>query len=144
MRTSRRIRTLAILELVNIPLWGIAWFGVVGLPATAANLAGFAAFAALLVQGAAYWLLKLAQLRARRRSPVGIEVFRVLRIANLPLLGTVIAFTTYAAVAGAGRIWPAIWLGSVPDPRADRGESVVLASWVVCRSRRVRALSGCW
>ncbi|GIH03002.1 hypothetical protein Rhe02_10690 [Rhizocola hellebori] len=109
MRIFRRIRNLAILELVNIPLWALVWFGVVGLPATAANLVGFAAFALLLVQGGVYWLLKLAQLRARRRSLAGAEVFRMLRIANVPLLAAALAFTGYAVVAEPGR---GSWLGA--------------------------------
>lgn len=50
----RRLKNLATLELVNIPLWMVAWCG-----------AGFAAFALLLVQGSAYWMLKIRQLRAR-------------------------------------------------------------------------------
>ncbi|WP_211215857.1 hypothetical protein [Catelliglobosispora koreensis] len=87
----RRMKNLAILELVNIPLWMVAWFGILDFPATTANAAGFAAFALLLVQGSAYWMLKIRQLRARLARLPFIGVFRVLRIANIPLLLTALA-----------------------------------------------------
>lgn len=97
------MRNLAILEFVNISLWAVAWFGVLGFPLSVANLAGFAAFAALLVQGGAYWSLKIRQLRSHSPRLPGIAVFRVLRVANLPLLAAALAITLHAAVTQPGR-----------------------------------------
>lgn len=99
----RRMRNLAFLEFLNIPLWAVAWFGVLGFPLSAANLAGFAVFALLLVQGGAYWVLKLRQLRSRSERLPGLGVFRVLRVANLPVLAAALAVTAYASVTSPGR-----------------------------------------
>jgi hypothetical protein len=83
---ARRLRSLALGELVNIPLQAWLWFGLLGFPATAANLAGFAAFALLLLEGSAYWAAKLHQLRSRHSRLPGGRWFRAARLANLPVL----------------------------------------------------------
>ncbi|WP_246001450.1 hypothetical protein [Allorhizocola rhizosphaerae] len=105
---TRRMRNLATLELWNIPLWAAIWFGLWHFPLTAANVVGFALFALLLVQGAAYWLLKLHQLRSRRPDLPGVGAFRVLRVVNLPIIAGALVVTAHAAVASPGR---ASWLG---------------------------------
>lgn len=58
------MRSLAVLELINIAL--IGWFVFLALdaPLSVANLAGYSATAFLLVVGASYWFVKLRQLRA--------------------------------------------------------------------------------
>jgi hypothetical protein len=95
-RVRRRLRSLALLELLNIPLQAAIWFGVLGLPATAVNLAGFALFSLLLVEGAAYWAAKLRQLAAPGRVLPGARGFAVARAANVPVLLAGIGFTAWA------------------------------------------------
>ncbi|MEH1125288.1 hypothetical protein [Micromonospora sp. CPCC 206061] len=104
----RRLRSLAAMELVNIPLQGVVWFGLAGLPATLPNLVGFGLFAALLIEGAAYWAAKLHQLRRRRRLP-GLSAFRAARAINPPFLATGVVITGYAAATDPGRVsWPGL------------------------------------
>lgn len=79
----RRLRTLASLELINIPLWAWVTFGALDLTATAPNLVGFGLFALLLLQGAAYWLAKLRQ---TGRTVPGLWFFRAARLINPALL----------------------------------------------------------
>ena len=105
---ARRLRSLALGELVNVPLQAWLWFGLLGFPATAANLAGFAAFAVLLPEGAAYWAAKLRQLSSRRSRLPGARWFRAARVANLPLLAAALALTATAAWTRPGR---GSWLG---------------------------------
>lgn len=107
MRVRRRLRSLALLELGNIPLQAVIWFGVVDFPGTAANVVGFALFAVLLIEGAGYWLTKLRRL-ALPRSPLP-GVFVVARVANVPVLVAGLLFVGWAVVdaPGAGS-WPGL------------------------------------
>ncbi|MEV0643882.1 hypothetical protein AB0I28_01330 [Phytomonospora sp. NPDC050363] len=102
----RRLRSLATLELVNIPLQAWVWFGVAGFPPSAANVVGFALVAILLLQGTGYWVAKLRQLSAGRRRLPGVAVFRLLRVANPPLLfaGTVLAVWSTVGTPGRSSI----------------------------------------
>ncbi|MFD6951262.1 hypothetical protein A6A08_23595 [Nocardiopsis sp. TSRI0078] len=103
------LRSLAVLELVNVPLFAVVLFRFLSVPASPANLAGFALFALLLVQGGAYWWIKVRQLRTRARDPEGMPVFRALRWVDPLLLlagGAVVA----AALAG-GVLWTRVWPG---------------------------------
>ncbi|XRQ08987.1 hypothetical protein ACN3XK_72990 [Actinomadura welshii] len=108
----RRLLSLAWLELFNIPLQALVWFGVLGLPLTAANMAGFTLFAALLAVGAGYWSAKLRQLSTPGASLPGAEVFAVARIAFPVLLTIGLSFIvgTVVAVPGAGS-WPGLGFG---------------------------------
>jgi hypothetical protein len=72
---------VAAMELVNIPLQGVVWFGLTELPVTVPNLIGFGLFAILLIEGSAYWAAKLHQMRHRRRLP-GEPAFHVARAVN--------------------------------------------------------------
>ncbi|MEU6834788.1 multidrug transporter [Streptomyces rubiginosohelvolus] len=74
-----RLRTLAVLEVLNIALIGWAVFVALGAPFSTPNTVGFALVAVLLLTGAAYWALKLRQLRATARRPPLIGLFRALR-----------------------------------------------------------------
>ena len=96
----RRLRTLATLELINIPLWGWACFGALGVPATPANLTGYALFALLLLQGAGYWLGKLRQ---TGRTVPGLWFFRAARVVNPGLLLAGLIITVH------GRAWPGLF-----------------------------------
>lgn len=100
----RRLQTLALLELANIVLFGAVVFGVAGAPASGWNLAGFAAFAALLVQGSAYWLAKLRQLRSGAPRPAGLGVFAILRVVNPVVLAGIVLLTGYASVTDPGSL----------------------------------------
>jgi hypothetical protein len=108
----RRLRSLAGLELFNVPLQAAVWFGVVGLPMTAANVVGFALFAVLLVVGAGYWLAKLRQISGPGASLPGAGVFVVARIAIALLLAVgVLALVGWmVAVPGTGS-WPGLGFG---------------------------------
>ncbi|GAA2850125.1 hypothetical protein Acy02nite_33250 [Actinoplanes cyaneus] len=98
-----------MLELLNIPLHGWLWFGAIGLPPTAVNISGFAAFAVLLVVGAVYWALKLRQLRRREPHLPGRRQFAAVR-AVLPVVLAVVLIVCVIAVArepGAAS-WPGL------------------------------------
>ena len=105
----RRLRSLATGELINIPLHAAVWLGVIKAPITLANVVGFLLFSALLVQGAGYWLAKLHQMRTRQRELPGLRLFRLLRLANLPVLAVGLAITGYGAVDEPGLAsWPGL------------------------------------
>jgi len=103
----QRMRTLAILEFLNIGILG--WAAFVALPARpeVGNLVGFALTALLLVEGGSYWALKAHQLTSRQRLPRGLGVFRVLRPVNVVALGVGGVIVWYAAATSPG------W-GSIP------------------------------
>ncbi|WP_150242598.1 hypothetical protein [Nocardiopsis quinghaiensis] len=111
------LRNLAVLELANIPLFAVVLFLFLDVPASPANLAGFALFALLLVQGGAYWWSKVRQLRARARVPEGLPVLRVLRWVNplLLLVGGAVAAAALAEGVPWTRVWPGLglWLFAV-------------------------------
>lgn len=113
----RRVRTLAILEFVNVPLIAVVVAGVLGMPLTAANLTGLALVLAVLVEGGAYWWLKLGQLTAGSPSPAGIGVYRHLARANVALLaGGAVIVGAGVVVGGPGAgVWPgvALWVFAV-------------------------------
>ncbi|GAB7040692.1 MULTISPECIES: hypothetical protein [Catenuloplanes] len=96
----RRLRSLALLELVNIPLWAWVTFGVLDVAGTVPNLVGFALFALLLVQGAAYWLAKLRQ---TGRTVPGLRFFRAARLVNPALL------VAGLLVTAGTRAWPGLF-----------------------------------
>ncbi|MEU6075511.1 hypothetical protein [Micromonospora sp. NPDC047074] len=98
----RRLRSLLGWELLNVPLQAWLWFAVVGVPLTAVNLAGFGAFAALLVVGAAYWALKLRQLRRDEPRLPGRRHFATARAALPVLLAAVVAGCAVAVVRAPG------------------------------------------
>lgn len=75
-RVSRRLRTLAVLELVNVGVIGWAFFGAMGAPPSAPNLAGYLLTAIHLVVGAAYWASKLHQIQRGLRRPPGAGTLR--------------------------------------------------------------------
>jgi hypothetical protein len=72
------MRSLAVLELINIALNGWFVFLALDAPLTSANLAGYTATAFLLAVGSSYWTAKIQQLRTGR--PLATGVFRRLRI----------------------------------------------------------------
>src|SRR5690606_14736005 len=76
---QRRMGTAAALEAFNAGWLALVLFVVAGVPASTANLAGFAVLGALLLEGSAYWTLKRRQLRAGARCPSGLTVLRALR-----------------------------------------------------------------
>lgn len=104
----RRLLSLAVGELVNVPLQAAVWFGVAGVPATAANLLGFALVVLLLLEGAAYWAAKLRALAAGGGAPLPAAAwFAAARVANVVLLGLGVPLTALAVAADPGT-------GSVP------------------------------
>lgn len=109
MTVRRRLRSLATLELLNIPLQAVVWFGVIGLPPSWPNLLGFALFALLLLQGAAYWWAKLRDLSSPGRTLPWRSLFVAARATNPFLLLAGIAVTGYAAITDPGRSsWPGL------------------------------------
>ncbi|GID27406.1 hypothetical protein [Paractinoplanes brasiliensis] len=109
MTVRRRLRSLAALELLNIPLQAVVWFGAIGLPPSWPNMVGFALFALLLLQGAAYWRAKLRALSPPQRALPWRPFFLAARATNPILLLAGIALTGYAAVTDPGRSsWPGL------------------------------------
>jgi hypothetical protein len=106
---ERRLGSLAALELINVPLQGFVWFGVVGLPPTASNLLGFSLVTLLLLQGAAYWLAKRGQLRRQAQHLPAVAAFRIARLINPVLLGAGLAVTATAVFVAPGvATWPGL------------------------------------
>ncbi|MFI0714569.1 hypothetical protein ACH4SK_28850 [Streptomyces inhibens] len=106
---QRRLRSLAFLELFNIPLQAALWFGKVGFPITPANAVGFALFALLLLQGAAYWLAKLRRVAIPGNSLPGARTFAAVRVLNVPVLIAGVLFTLRAVCVDAGSgSWPGL------------------------------------
>jgi hypothetical protein len=91
-----------VLELANIPIQSVVWFGLIGTPFTVANLVGFGLFVLLLVQGAAYWAGKWRQMRTRARHLAGDRAFRVARAVDPVLLAAGLLVTGFAVARGPG------------------------------------------
>ncbi|RZU51326.1 hypothetical protein EV385_3141 [Krasilnikovia cinnamomea] len=109
---KRRLRSLALLELLNIPLQAWLWFSLTALPLTVANLAGFGAFALLLVVAAAYWSLKLRQLRRREPLLPGHRLLATARVVLPVALAAVLIVCIVAAVRLPGaQSWPGLAFG---------------------------------
>ncbi|MFI1996234.1 hypothetical protein [Actinoplanes sp. NPDC020271] len=82
---------------------------VIDLSRSAANLAGFAAFAVLLLVGAAYWAVKLRQLRRRERHLAHRGAFAAARVLLPVALGAALIVATAAAVVTPGSSsWPGL------------------------------------
>ncbi|MCY9784803.1 hypothetical protein KIK06_12975 [Nocardiopsis sp. EMB25] len=113
------LRNLAVLELVNIPLFAFIIFDVLSVPPSPVNLAGFGLGTLLLVEGSAYWWAKVHQLRTRAPRPVGMAVFRFLRWVNAGLLLLAGAFIGWSLSDGIlwTRVWPGVgmWLFAVGE-----------------------------
>ncbi|WP_240981594.1 MULTISPECIES: hypothetical protein [unclassified Streptomyces] len=104
----RRLLSLAIGELVNVPLQTAVWFGVAGVPTTAANLLGFGLVVLLLLEGTAYWTVKLRALSAEPGAPLpGAAWFAAARVVNVVLLGLGVPLTALMVAVDPGT-------GSVP------------------------------
>jgi hypothetical protein len=101
-RVRRRLRSLAALELVNIPLQATVWFGMLGLPLSPSNVVGFAAFAMMLAQGSAYWTAKLRQLATGEPVLPGAAVFAFASRINPLALLVAVLFTGWSAFDAPG------------------------------------------
>lgn len=113
---QRRMGTAAALEAFNAGWLALVLFVVAGVPASTANLAGFAVLGALLLEGSAYWTLKRRQLRAGARRPSGLTVLRALRRANVVVLAGALVVLAVAAARQPGlEVWPglAFWAFAV-------------------------------
>ncbi|MEU4830722.1 hypothetical protein [Streptosporangium sp. NPDC023615] len=111
-RVQRRLRSLAWLEALNVPLQAAIWFGVLGLPVTAGNAAGFALFALLLLEGAGYWSAKLRQIATRDRFLPGRRAFEILRRGNVAVLAVGLLFVAGTVVVDPGiGSWPGLGFG---------------------------------
>jgi hypothetical protein len=102
-RTLRQLRSLTVGEGLNIPLQAFIWFGMVGLPVSLANAAGYGVFALVLVEGTAYWVAKHAQVSKGRTGLPGVQWFRVARKANFFVLALVLGYTAIAAAMAPGK-----------------------------------------
>ncbi|WP_245793806.1 hypothetical protein [Streptomyces pini] len=108
-RVRRRLRSLAALELLNVPLQAFLWFGMLFLPVTAANTVGFGLFVLLLLEGAGYWLAKLRQIEAPGAPLPAAGVFAAARTANAVLLAAGVLFTARAVADDPGSgTWPGL------------------------------------
>ncbi|WP_410536875.1 hypothetical protein [Streptomyces sp. KL2] len=108
-RVRRRLRSLAALELLNVPLQAFVWSGVLGLPATAVNAVGFGLFALLLLEGAGYWLAKLRQIAVPGAPLPAAGAFAAARTVNAVLLAAGVLFTARAVADDPGSgTWPGL------------------------------------
>ncbi|MEV3987103.1 hypothetical protein [Nonomuraea sp. NPDC049758] len=136
----RRMKTLAVLEFVNIPLLAGVLTGVLGMPLTVANSAGLALVLLVLAEGGVYWWLKFAQLSSRAPVPAGMAMYRLISRINVGLLaaGAVVVGACLVMGASGSQVWPgaALWvfallehvnyfhLQLMHDTRADLGHLV--------------------
>jgi len=105
----RLTRTAAVLEAFNVCWLALLVFVVAGLPASIANLVGYAVLGGLLFEGAAYWTLKHRQLRSGARCPNGLVAFRVLRRVNEVVLASVLVVLAIVAARRPGlETWPGL------------------------------------
>lgn len=108
----RRLRSLAWLELLNIPLQAMIWFVVVGFPLTTVNIVGFGLTALLLLEGAAYWRAKRRRLDTGRKTLPGAGAFTVARWGNVAVLtaGLLVILRGVVTDPGVGS-WPGLVFG---------------------------------
>lgn len=83
---DRRLRSLSVLELVNVVWLPVALYGLFGPDLTPVNVFLTGVALAVLVQGALYWRLKRRQLQRGEPAPQGMEWFRALRLVNWVLI----------------------------------------------------------
>ncbi|MFI6515288.1 hypothetical protein ACIBF1_06955 [Spirillospora sp. NPDC050679] len=97
------------MELLNVPLQAVIWFGLGGVPVTAVNVVGFTLFALLLLEGAGYWAAKLQQVTQPGLRLRGVGAFAMARRGNLVLLAAGLLFAGWAGAVdpGAGT-WPGL------------------------------------
>ncbi|MEO3891749.1 hypothetical protein [Nonomuraea sp. B5E05] len=75
----RRLSNLAVLEPVNIVIFGVVAFVLLPAPLNAVNVTGFVLVTVHLLIGGGYWAIKVRQLRARLPEPPFIGAFGWLR-----------------------------------------------------------------
>ncbi|KFU76915.1 hypothetical protein BB31_33815 [Amycolatopsis lurida NRRL 2430] len=143
---SRRMVSLAVGEMVSVVVFFVVFFMLAGVPATAANVAGFLLTAMMLVQGSVYWMGKRRQLEGHRVAlTIVVRVLRVLAPVNVALIAIgVVPIVVEAQSGSLGRFWlgAALWILAVAEyinyfhvqltygRRADR-------AWIL-RNRRLR------
>ncbi|WP_220449444.1 hypothetical protein [Nonomuraea longispora] len=98
----RRMRNLAVLEPVNIVIFGLVAFVVLPAPLNTVNVTGFVLVAVHLLIGGAYWAIKVRQLRARLPVPPMIAAFWWLR--RLCETALVAGFVVLAVFAARGEV----------------------------------------
>ncbi|MFI6789788.1 hypothetical protein ACIBG4_20925 [Nonomuraea sp. NPDC050383] len=134
------MKTLALLELVNIPLIAGVLTGMLGMPLTLANSAGLVLVLLVLAEGGVYWWLKFAQLSSRAPIPAGMAVYRMISPINVGLFvaGAVVVGASLVMGGSGAQVWPgaALWvfallehvnyfhLQLMHDTRADLGHLV--------------------
>ncbi|MEO3805155.1 hypothetical protein [Nonomuraea sp. B1E8] len=96
----RRMRNLAVLEPVNVVLFGVVAFVLLPAPLDTVNVTGFVLVTVHLLIGGAYWAIKVRQLRARLRRPPLIGAFGWLR--RLCEAGLVVGFVIVAVSVARG------------------------------------------
>lgn len=134
------MKTLAVLEFVNIPLIAGVLTGMLGMPLTVANSAGLVLVLLVLAEGGVYWWLKFAQLSSRVPVPAGMAVYRMISRINVGLLvaGAVVVGAGLVMGGSGAQVWPgaALWVFALlehvnyfhrqlmHDTRADLGHLV--------------------
>lgn len=104
-----RLRSLLILELINIPL--IGWVAQLWFPVSAANLVGYGCLVLLLAAGSVYWRAKVAQLDTRRRRPPGIAWLSRAQWFVVTALTVASGFIAWRVIEQPGaQTWPGLGL----------------------------------
>lgn len=101
----RRLTSLALGELVSCLVLPLAFFGLLDLPPSTANVTGTAATAVLLVQGAIYRLLKARRLRSPSTGAAWLPYFAFLQKANPVLLAGCAAVIGWSSATEPLRFW---------------------------------------
>jgi hypothetical protein len=101
----RRLSSLALGELVSCVVLPLAFFGLLDLPISTANVTGAAAVVVLLVQGASYWLLKARRLRSPSTGAAWPPYFAFLQKANPVLLTGCAAVIGWSLATEPMRFW---------------------------------------
>ena len=127
-----RLRSLAILELLNVGIICWATFGPFSADASLPNFVAYGLVAAHLVVGAGYWLAKLHQLSHARDLPAPAHLLEPAR--RTLVAGLVVGLVVI--VASVPTQPPSTWLAAVPLWLLAAAEHVNYFHWQLMYDNR--------
>ena len=129
---TRRLRSLAVLELINVGIIGWAAFGPFSADTSPTNLAAYGLVAAHLVVGSAYWAAKVHQLHHGDGLPVKAHL--LVPVRRVLVIGLAIGLVII--VASVPSQPPSSWLAAVPLWLLAAAEHVNYFHWQLMYDNR--------